>query len=742
MSEQPDNAPTNFSLPAGQSDEFRIFAETAADAILVIDRASIILFANHAAGRIFGHTLAEMLGQELTLLMPDYLRHAHRAGVERYLSDGQKHISWQSVELPGLHKSGRIIPLEISFGQFVKDGAHYFTGIARDITDRKRAEQRLAAQYAVTTVLAEAPTLAEATPVVLRAICEQLDWALGALWTIERGAEHLRLVETWHAPTINVSEFEAHSYKQTLPVGVGLPGRVCAEGAAIWIADITTHGNFPRAPAAARAGLHGAFGFPIRLGSEVLGVLEFFSPEVREPDPDLLRMMTTIGSQLGQFIERKRAEDELRKAEQRAITEYEQLLAKLAALAQALGAARDLSTIYRALRDFAISSVPCAGILISLYDTERDARTAAYGWGDGREWDVTGLSPMPITPTGPNSRAVRTGEVVITDDYMKAVDSQLRIVVGRDDGLHPQSSLAAPMSVMGRIVGTVEVQSYEHAAYGEEHATAVRMAANLAAAAIENTQLLAHESKARAQAETANRLKDDFLATVSHELRTPMTAVIGWTHLLRAGQIAPADTARALEIVERNAQAQVQLIDDLLDVSRIVTGKLRVNLSPTMLVPVVEAALNVVLPAAEAKGVSIERSFEPTDMLISGDAARLQQMIWNLFSNAIKFTPAGGRVVVKLVRRTAHIALSISDNGMGIPAEFLPHVFDRFRQADASITRQHGGLGLGLAIVRHLVELHGGTVAAESAGAGQGATFVVTLPTMLAPARPLPAAPG
>ncbi len=286
------------------------------------------------------------------------------------------------------------------------------------------------------------------------------------------------------------------------------------------------------------------------------------------------------------------------------------------------------------------------------------------------------------------------------------------------------------MSVMGRIVGTVEVQSYEHAAYREEHATAMRMAANLAAVAIKNTRLSAHESKARAEAETANRLKDEFLATVSHELRTPMTAVIGWTHLLRTRQIADEDMSRALEVVERNAQAQVQLIDDLLDVSRIVTGRLRLHVSPIELAPIVEAARNVVLPLAETKGVSLQTLSAPPRISILGDAERLQQVIWNLLSNAIKFTPTGGRVEVNVAQRDAHAEIIVSDTGLGIPADFLPHVFDRFRQADASITRRHGGLGLGLAIVRHLVELHGGTVAVASAGADQGATFTVSLPTL------------
>ena len=244
----------------------------------------------------------------------------------------------------------------------------------------------------------------------------------------------------------------------------------------------------------------------------------------------------------------------------------------------------------------------------------------------------------------------------------------------------------------------------------------------------EREQLLTSERASRVEAEAASRLKDEFLATVSHELRTPLTAVLGWTHLLRGGRLDEAASAHALETVERNANSQNQLIDDLLDVSRIITGKLRLEVRSLAPASFIEAAVEAVLPAAEAKGIRLETELDAEAGSISGDPARLQQIVWNLLSNAIKFTPSGGRVCVRLMRVDSHIEICVSDTGNGISAEFLPYVFDRFRQADGSTRRQYGGLGLGLAIVRHLVELHGGTVMAESSGEGLGATFRVKLP--------------
>jgi PAS domain S-box-containing protein len=238
---------------------------------------------------------------------------------------------------------------------------------------------------------------------------------------------------------------------------------------------------------------------------------------------------------------------------------------------------------------------------------------------------------------------------------------------------------------------------------------------------------LAREQAARTEAENANRLKDEFLATLSHELRTPLTAVLGWSKMLIDGQVAEEMRPEGLRAIYRNAKSQAQLIDDLLDISRIVTGRLRIESKPVELAPVVEAAVESVRPAAAAKSLALESDIDAGAGAVSGDAERLQQVVWNLLTNAVKFTPKGGRVEVRLSRADSRVEIAVRDTGHGIEPDFLPHVFERFRQADSSTTRRHGGLGLGLAIVHHLVELHGGTAHAESEGRGHGCTFRVFL---------------
>ena len=418
-------------------------------------------------------------------------------------------------------------------------------------------------------------------------------------------------------------------------------------------------------------------------------------------------------------------------ANQRALLEYVRLLERISSLAQVLGTARELSTIFRGLREFTTVSVPCDGFFVSLYDSLRDVRTACYGWGDGKEFDVSELPPMPVTSAGPNSRAVRTGEVIITRNYMQATRGRPSVIVGPDNGLRPDSSLAVPMAVMGRIIGTIEVQSYKSDAYQPEHVTAMSMAANLTAVAIENVRLLKLERSAREHAEESNRLKDEFLATVSHELRTPLTAILGWARLLESGGLDSQVTQQAIDTIWRNAKAQAQIVDDILDVSRIITGNLYMDLHPTEVAPVVRNAINVVRPTADAKGIRIEAQIDNLPATVAGDANRLQQVIWNLLSNAVKFTNNGGRVLVKVSQANAAVEISVTDTGQGIAREFLPYVFDRFSQADSTTTRHHGGLGLGLAIARHLVEIHGGTIRAQSRGAGEGATFTITLPLLV-----------
>jgi len=244
----------------------------------------------------------------------------------------------------------------------------------------------------------------------------------------------------------------------------------------------------------------------------------------------------------------------------------------------------------------------------------------------------------------------------------------------------------------------------------------------------EREQLLARARAARVEAERANQLKDEFLATLSHELRAPLTVIVGWSEMLGRPQLDPITSQRAVEVIRRNARMQVQMVDDLLDVSRIVTGKLRLSVQPVDLGSIIIAVVDGLRPAAEAREIRLQLQLDSPAGQVSGDPDRLQQVAWNLISNAIKFTPKGGRVLVRLERVESHVEITVSDTGLGIAPEFLPHVFDRFRQADATTTRMYGGLGLGLAIVRQLVELHGGAVRVESAGESLGSTFTVSLP--------------
>jgi len=308
-------------------------------------------------------------------------------------------------------------------------------------------------------------------------------------------------------------------------------------------------------------------------------------------------------------------------------------------------------------------------------------------------------------------RAVESHSDYDIELRVKHVDNSIVWVLAKGRGLYAEDG-----SVVGMLgfVQDITKQKATEEATQRAKAEAERSAAE-------------HERLFR-QAEESSRLKEEFLATVSHELRTPLNAILGWARMLRSGQLNSENATKAIDTIERNARTQAQLIDDLLDVSRIVTGKLRLDVRPTDPNSFIDAAIESLRPAADAKGVRVQKIMDTGAVSVPGDPVRLQQVVWNLLANAVKFTPAGGRVQVNLEHMNSHIEITVSDTGQGISPEFLPHVFDRFRQADQKTSRQHGGMGLGLAIVRHLVELHGGDVQAASEGEGKGSTFTVTLP--------------
>jgi signal transduction histidine kinase/ActR/RegA family two-component response regulator len=326
-------------------------------------------------------------------------------------------------------------------------------------------------------------------------------------------------------------------------------------------------------------------------------------------------------------------------------------------------------------------------------------------------------------------------------ELMDSIRQQASQIVDTETGMRDGQATAAHMMALRVVAGSAGVcvvcglllafVSRRHLfAVARTYTRALEIAE---ASEREKTRLLASERAARSTAEHASSMKDEFLATLSHELRTPLNAIVGWSKLLNMEKDRkPEDVDQGLEAIERNARVQTQLIEDLLDMSRIISGKLRLDVQRIKPISFIEAAIETVLPAAQAKGIRIEKILDPHCGPVSGDPNRMQQVIWNLLSNAVKFTPKGGKVQVVLERVNSHLEISVADTGAGINPQFLPYVFDRFRQADASTTRRYGGLGLGLAIVRQLVELHGGTVKVKSPGEGHGATFIVNLPVAVA----------
>jgi signal transduction histidine kinase/CheY-like chemotaxis protein len=368
---------------------------------------------------------------------------------------------------------------------------------------------------------------------------------------------------------------------------------------------------------------------------------------------------------------------------------------------------------------------------------QRVARAHCDGPEAGDRLDTVGrFVAAPGEKDHPAARVLETGRTELVaevgDDWLRSVavdGEQLELL----RGLRIRSAIIAPIAARDKVLGVLTLWSLDRSGrrYDEADRRVAEELARRAGLAVDNAALYQSAQHARAEAEAASRMKDQFLATLSHELRTPLSAIVGWSRLLRSGKLEAADVEQGLDAIDRNAKIQAQLIEDLLDLSRIISGTLRLDIQRVILPEVIDAALATIQPAAEGKGVRILKIFDSLAGPVAGDPARLQQVVWNLLSNAVKFTPRGGRIQVLLERVNSHVEITVTDTGVGIKPEFLPYVFDRFRQADVSTTRRHGGLGLGLSIVKQLVEMHGGGVRAKSPGEDQGSTFTVSLPLLV-----------
>ena len=336
---------------------------------------------------------------------------------------------------------------------------------------------------------------------------------------------------------------------------------------------------------------------------------------------------------------------------------------------------------------------------------------------------------QPITVLIPPDRQEEERHIIASLRAGKRIEHYETVRVAKDGRLIEVALTISPLrDQTGEIVGASKIL--------RDVTERKRIERELQGLLAERNQILASERAARSEAERLSASKDEFLALLSHELRTPLNAILGWTQILRNGSVASANFDKGLGVIERNVRAQTQLVDDLLDMSRIISGQMRLDVQPVMPFAFVQGAIESARPAADARGVLLEAILDPVAGPVSGDANRLQQVAWNLISNAVKFTPRGGHVQVTFGRVNSNIEICVADSGIGIRPDFLPHIFERFRQADATSTREHGGLGLGLSIVKHIVELHGGTVEASSDGEGQGATFRVRLPLAVSRSNP------
>ena len=898
-------------------------------------------------------------------------------------------------------------------------------------TRRSEDQRRLEANLAVTQILAESPKVGIALERILPTVGESLGLEFGCVWMPASNGQELRSVAIWQKTP--KPQFDMISRERTFEPGVGLPGRVWASREPAWIRDVAHDDNFPRMPIAIAEGLHGAFAFPITFNEKFLGVMEFFSQEIRQPDEQLLAMFGGIGSQIGQFIERKRAEAAVESASLLPKENPSPVirLTRSGDISYANPAAQSLLGVWRTAvgerapeviaekaqeiltngtrvaielpvgeRDYLVDFAPIVdadyvnlyfnditdrrraenalreseqryravieALPAAVYTTDALGRVTMFNQAavdfSGRtpevgtdSWCVTWKlyhpdgTPMPhaecpmamslqtgdpirgyeavaerpdgtrvnfipyptplrdaqgnlvgainmlvditerkkteetlqrserelaeffenateaihwIGPDGTILRANKAelrmvgyaaeeyigrniaefhvdqnlvkdilarllkgdtleeyraqvrakdgtirevlinsspyfenGEFVHTRCFTRDITEQLQaekalrhlaaIVETTDDAViskdlngiitswnpaaerlygykaaemigKPVATLVPPEwpdeepKILARIRRGERIDHYETVRIAKDGR---RVDVSLTVSPIRDdsgkivgaskiarditeqkrtqeqiARLLAAERAARQDAEIASRTKDEFLATLSHELRTPLTAMLGWLTILRAHKLDKKTTEHAIDTIERNAKAQAQLIEDLVDISRIVGGKLNLEVVPTELMPILDASIEVVRPAADAKEITIDVNYDARVGPVAGDASRLQQIIWNLLSNAVKFTPKGGKVSIDFRRQNGFAELVISDTGIGISADFLPHVFERFRQAESTATRSHRGMGLGLAIVRHLIELHGGIVTAASDGENRGSTFTIHLP--------------
>lgn len=669
----PDRDPACIPADAARPDDslWRALFDTALDCIISMDHTGRVHDLNRAAEDTFGWPRDVAIGRELAeLIIPHRLRAAHHAGLQRYLESGAGPVLGSRIEVPALHADGHEFPVELAISRLPTAGPPMFVAYLRDIGSRVRLERLRTVRAEAMQALASADSLGAAADGVLRSFCSLLDWELGFVW--QRDGDHMRCTSSYEATPGAKPSFVSASHAMRLPSGKGLPGMAWASGAAVWRRDVSTSDNFLRAPMALLDGVRAGVACPVTVDREVVGAIEFYSENIREPDADLIETLTIVSAQLGQAWQRQRTEIALRHSAAQ-LRLLANTIPQLAWMADADG------NIFWYNQRW--------------YDYTGTAPETMQGWG----WQVVhdpDVLPLVIEKW---TAALRTGNSFEMVFPLRGADGSFRPFLTRVEPLRDDDD-GHILYWFGTNTDISDIRQMEDAL------------------------------------READRRKDEFLAMLAHELRNPLAPISTALRILDQPGASDAMQDDARQAIGRQVEHLVRLVDDLLDVSRFIGGKVTLRRELTDLDRVVSRAMEIALPALKARDHDVDVRLPSTPVILDIDEVRITQSIGNLLSNAARYTPPGGRVVLEAVAAPHAVEVSVRDTGIGIDASMLDKVFDLFVQAEHHDAGTHGGLGIGLALARQLVRLHGGDITVSSAGRDQGSVFRLTLPRTDKPA--------